>query len=227
LVTDAVEKLGCRVLAAYGQSEVLVLTATTMDEDVLSASRSEGRPLDGVELKIIGSGGEPLPADVAGEICYRSPGAMLTYWHNPEAFERISLADGWRRTGDLGRLDADGYLRVTGRVKGLIIRGGINISVREVEDLLVEHSTVAAAAVVGVPDDVLGERVGAVVVPAPGEEPRLADLVAYLRDERKVAVQKLPERLLVVDELPVNAIGKVQKFELVERIVTEGLGIND
>jgi acyl-CoA synthetase (AMP-forming)/AMP-acid ligase II len=227
LVREAADAIGCRVFAAYGQSEVLLLTSTTVDDDELAASRSDGRPLDGVDIKVVGPEEESLPIGTEGEICYRSPGAMLTYWDNPDAFDKIALPGSWRRTGDLGRLDADGCLRVTGRVKELIIRGGTNISMRELEELLLEHPTVARVAIVGVPDEVLGERVGAVVVPAPGRMPTLADLITYLRDDCKVSKQKLPERFLVVDELPVNATGKVLKFELVKRIAEEGVGVND
>jgi cyclohexanecarboxylate-CoA ligase len=139
---------------------------------------------------------------------------MLQYYRDPEQTAALYTADGHSRSGDLGRMDADGFVRVTGRLKDIVIRGGMNISARELEDLLGDHPAVGSVAVVGFPDDRLGERVCAYVVPAPGQEvPTLEVLTEYLR-ERKVATQKLPERLEITQALPMTATGKIQKHLL-------------
>jgi cyclohexanecarboxylate-CoA ligase/acyl-CoA synthetase len=144
---------------------------------------------------------------------------MLGYWRDPDRTAQAIEPNGVSHSGDLGRVDEDGYLRVTGRIKDLIIRGGTNISAQEVEEHLVSHPKVANAAVVGVPDDRLGERACAFVVPAsPDDPPSLEELTGYLKDERKIAVVKLPERLEVIDELPMTATGKVQKFVLRDKV---------
>ena len=128
-----------------------------------------------------------------------------------------AFAYGWFHSGDLGRMDDDGYIRVTGRKKDLIIRGGTNISPAEVEELILEHPDVAAVSVVGMPDRIMGERMCAFVVPAPGATPTLEAITSFLR-AKKIAVQKLPERLELRDELPHNATGKVEKYKLREEI---------
>jgi non-ribosomal peptide synthetase component E (peptide arylation enzyme) len=134
-------------------------------------------------------------------------------YRDPSLDEEAFGTDGWYRTGDIGRVDADGYLRVTGRLKDIIIRGVENISVKEIEDLLSEHPAVAEVAVVGMPDRKLGERTCAVVVPRPGHTPTLEGLVDFLSG-REIAPQKLPERLELRDQLPKTASGKVVKAVL-------------
>jgi cyclohexanecarboxylate-CoA ligase/acyl-CoA synthetase len=213
----------CKVCTAYGQSELLLCTTVTVDDDPERTINTDGRPIDGLDLKLLGPALEEVRVGEEGEICYRSPGQMLGYWGNPEANAAVDLPGGWRRSGDLGRLRPDGYLRVTGRVKEMLIRGGMNISAREVEDALMSHPTIARAAVVGVPDRVLGDRVGAALVPAPGAAIGVPAVLAYLRDDLKLARQKLPERVLVVDDLPVTATGKILKFELVRRLAETGI----
>jgi cyclohexanecarboxylate-CoA ligase/acyl-CoA synthetase len=213
---------GCRVCTAYGQSELLLCTTVTVDDDEEHATDTDGRPIDGLDLRIIGPDLAELPVGEEGEICYRSPGQMLGYWRNPAANAAVDLPGGWRRSGDLGRLRPDGYVRVTGRAKDMLIRGGMNISAREVEDALTSHPAVGRAAVVGVPDPVLGDRVGAALVPAPGATIDVQAVLAYLRDDLKLARQKLPERVVVADELPMSATGKILKFELVQRLGQAG-----
>ena len=122
-------------------------------------SGSDGSPaLDGVEIRIIDADGAPAAPGVEGEICYRGPGAILGYWREPERSAAVIDGDGWHHVGDLGRADADGYVRVTGRLKDFIIRGGTNISAGEVESLLIAHPDVAGVAVVAYPDERLGEK---------------------------------------------------------------------
>jgi len=202
-----------KVLSIYGQTESLILTTCLPADSDERAATSSGRPAPGVQVAIAGPQGAPLPAGETGEIWYRTPGAMLGYWRNPDATAAAIDGAGWRHSGDLGYLDAAGYLQITGRIKDMIIRGGVNISSREVEEMLEQHPRIAAAAVVGVPDERLGERVGAFVVAA-GAEPTLAELTAFLEERFRLAKQKLPEVLRVLPELPKTATGKVSKQEL-------------
>jgi acyl-CoA synthetase (AMP-forming)/AMP-acid ligase II len=214
LIARVRETLGTtKVLPVYGQTESLILTTCLPGDSDERAASSSGRPVEGVQVAIIDPEGTPLAPGEIGEICYRTPGAMLGYWRNPDATAAMIGDGGWRRSGDLGYLDEADYLQVTGRIKDMIIRGGVNISSREVEEMLEQHPRVVSAAVVGVPDERLGERVGAFVVPT-GAEPTLAELTAFLEERFRLAKQKLPEVLRVVPELPMTATGKVGKQEL-------------
>jgi cyclohexanecarboxylate-CoA ligase/acyl-CoA synthetase len=170
-----------------------------------------------VELTVLDSDGHDLACGVEGEIAQRSPGTMLGYWNDQHRTAEAFDEQGWCRSGDLGRVDENGCLRVTGRLKDIIIRGGTNISAAEVEDHLLAHPKVKQVAVVAMPDRVLGERACAFVVPA-GSAPTLEELTGFLRGERRIAMTKLPERLEIVDALPVTASGKVQKYQLRERV---------
>ena len=138
-----------KVLPVYGQTESLILTTCLSADTDERAATSSGRAVPGAQVAIVGPAGTPLPAGETGEIWYRTPGAMLGYWRNPEASAAAIESDGWRHSGDLGYLDAAGYLQITGRIKDMIIRGGVNISSREVEEMLEQHPRVAAAAIVG------------------------------------------------------------------------------
>jgi acyl-CoA synthetase (AMP-forming)/AMP-acid ligase II len=202
-----------KVLPVYGQTESLILTTCVPGDSDERAALSSGRPVEGVQVAIIDRDGTPFGAGEPGEICYRTPGAMLGYWRDPDANAAMIGDGGWRHSGDLGYLDDAGYLQITGRIKDMIIRGGVNISSREIEEMLEQHPRVVSAAVVGVPDERLGERIGAFVV-ATGAEPTLAELTAFLEEHFRLARQKLPEVLRVVPELPMTATGKVAKQEL-------------
>jgi len=205
----------CAVLPVYGRSEGLLVTSCRVQDPAEKILNSDGRALPGVDLEIRNEAGERMPPGEEGEICHGGPGLMLGYWADPERTAESIGSDGMSRTGDLGRLDSDGYLRITGRVKDLIIRGGTNISAREVEEHLLTHPKVAHVAVVGMPDRVLGERACAFVVPTESADPpTFEELTSYLREDRKIAVVKLPERLEILDELPMTATGKIQKVAL-------------
>ena len=212
---------GCHLLSLYGRSETFLTTMCEQDDPVERSSGSDGRPPAPVELAILGDDGNELPPGEDGEIVQRGAGVMLGYFGDPERTAATFDNQGWCHSGDRGRMDADGYLRVTGRIKDIIIRGGSNISAREVEDHLVSHPKVAQVAVVGMPDRVLGERVCAFVVPA-GEPPGLGELTDFLRHERRIAAWKLPEHLELIESLPMTATGKVQKFALRDRLGTTG-----
>lgn len=210
----------CALLPVYGRSEGLLVTSCRPDDDNAKILSSDGRALPGVALEIRGEDGAEVAAGAEGEICHGGPGLMLGYWRDPDKTAEAIDGRGISRSGDLGRVDADGYLRVTGRIKDLIIRGGTNISAREVEEHLLTHPKVANVAVVGMPDRVLGERACAFVVPK-GRVPTFDELTGYLRDQRKIAVVKLPERLEILDEMPMTATGKIQKFVLREKLAAE------
>lgn len=206
---------GGALMPLYGCTEVLAATCCHNGDPMERRAGSDGSPaLAGIRIKVTDLDGAELPPGEEGEICYWGPGAVLGYWRDPERTAATIDADGWHHTGDLGRLDAEGYLRVTGRLKDIIIRGGTNISAAEVEGHVIEHPDVSQVAVVGYPDDRLGERACAVVVPKKGRTVTLADITGFLRTERHIAPHKLPERLVLVDELPMTASGKVQKFKL-------------
>jgi cyclohexanecarboxylate-CoA ligase len=203
----AAARLGCVLKRAYGSTELPTLTATTMDDDERARTETDGRAIGGAEVLIVAPDGSALNAGEEGEIWGRAP-EMFAGYTDP-SIDALT-PDGWFRTGDLGVVDPDGLLLVTGRLKDIIIRGGENISAQELEDILSTHLAVADIAVVGLPDERFGERVCAVVVLRPGTTLTLDDAVAYLRAHH-VATHKLPERLEVVASLPRTASGKLAK----------------
>lgn len=225
LVEEAATTIpGCRVVSAYGSSEVMMATVCRPGDSVDRVASSDGAPVDGVELRIVSQDGSEAPVGVEGEIRYKGPGRILEYFGRPDLTAGALDADGWWRTGDLGRVDEDGYLRVTGRLKDIIIRGGFNISAREVEEALLEHPAIANVAVVGIPDERLGERACAVVVPHADQRVTLEELGTFLAQKRKIATWKVPERIEFVNGFPLTATGKVQKFALRDRFQQSGSG---
>ncbi|MBN9739294.1 AMP-binding protein [Pseudonocardia sp. Ae707_Ps1] len=207
---------GGLLMPLYGCTELLAVTCCHHGDSLERRAGSDGSPaLEGVNVRLIGPDGESAPTGEEGEICYRGPGGVLGYWREPERTAATIDAEGWHHTGDLGRFDEDGFLRVTGRLKDIIIRGGTNISAGEVEGYVFEHPDVAQVAVVAYPDERLGEKACAVVVPVEGQVPTLESITSFLRS-RDISLQKLPERLVLVAELPMTASGKIQKFRLRE-----------
>jgi acyl-CoA synthetase (AMP-forming)/AMP-acid ligase II len=205
---------GAKILSLYGRSENLTTTTCTVADDPERSLLSDGRALPHSATQVVDDAGAEVPVGEEGDIAYKGPSHMLGYLGRPAETAELYTPAGFSRSGDLGRSDADGYVRVTGRTKDIVIRGGMNISVREIEDLLAEHRGIRGAAVVGMPDVRLGERVCCYIVPAdPAIPPSLEMIKAYLQ-ERGVAVQKTPERLELVTELPTTATGKVQKHLL-------------
>jgi acyl-CoA synthetase (AMP-forming)/AMP-acid ligase II len=208
----------CQILSLYGRSENMTTTLCAPEDDPSKSVTSDGRALSWSSVHVVDEDGAELPVGEAGDIVYRGPSHMLGYYKDPEQTAELFTPDGYSRSGDLGFADAEGFVRVNGRLKDIIIRGGINISSREVEDLLEEHPAVRTVAVVAMPDPRLGERSCAFVVVTPGHEtPTLSDLTAFLR-EKRIAVQKLPERVEVVEALPMTPVGKVRKNVLRDRI---------
>jgi cyclohexanecarboxylate-CoA ligase len=219
LVEKARGALGAKIVSAWGMTEMGAVTLTRLDDDDERSFTTDGCPLPGVETKIVGDDDAPLPAGTVGRLLVRSCSAFGGYLHRPQL--NATDADGWFDTGDLASRDAGGYIRISGRSKDVIIRGGENIPVVEIEALLYRHPAIAAVALVAYADERLGERACAVVVPRLGELIDLPAIVAFLKS-RKVAVNYIPERLLVLDALPVTPSGKVQKFKLREMLREKG-----
>jgi fatty-acyl-CoA synthase len=219
LVRRVKEAFGCRFSIVFGQTELHgVISQTQPDDPPEDQSETIGRPLPQVEVKIIEPiTGEVLPVGERGEICARGYQTMLGYFAMPTETEAAIEKDGWLHTGDLGSMDDRGYLRISGRLKDMIIRGGENIYPREIEDLLFSHPDVSEVAVVGVPDEKWGERVAAVIKPADVHHPPLPDaLRAYCREH--LAKYKAPTDWFFVEQHPFTASGKIQKFVLREDI---------
>jgi acyl-CoA synthetase (AMP-forming)/AMP-acid ligase II len=215
-VVEAARKLlpDAKILSLYGRSENLTTTTCTVEDDPEKSLVSDGAALPHAEVQVVDKLGAKVSIGEEGDIAYKGPSHMLGYLGRPAETAELYTPAGFSRSGDLGRMDADGFVRVTGRTKDIVIRGGMNISVRELEDLLLEHSAVRAAAVVGMPDVRLGERVCCYVIPAdPANPPSLETLKNFLTD-RGVAIQKTPERLELITEMPTTATGKIQKHLL-------------
>jgi acyl-CoA synthetase (AMP-forming)/AMP-acid ligase II len=212
LVGDVRRVFGAQLMSVFGASETYIATCTR-PQDTDDQLATDGIALPGVDIAIVDENGAEVATGVEGEIINRGPNTFLGYLGDP-ALTRRAFRGSWYRFGDLGTIDQDGRIRVTGRIKDIVIRGGENISAREIEELLADHPGVAAVAVVGYPDARLGERCCAVLVPAVGAAaPTLDSLCSFLR-QRGVATYKLPERLHLVDELPMTPTGKVKKADL-------------
>jgi acyl-CoA synthetase (AMP-forming)/AMP-acid ligase II len=205
-------RLPGHLLELYGMLECGFQSHTTLDDDPEEVCGLVGRPLSQMEIRVVDDNGLDCPSGTAGEILTYGPSVTVGYYNNPDANARSFSADGWFATGDIGILDARGYLKIVDRKKELIIRGGANIYPREIEEVLYQHPKVLEAAAVGVPDPRLGERVCACIVPRPGESLSFEELIAFLKD--KIATYKLPESLRLLEALPRTPTGKVQKGPL-------------
>lgn len=217
LVEQARGVLGTKIVSAWGMSENGAVTLIELDDEDERAFNTDGHPLPGVEIKVADDAGQALPAGESGRLLVRACSNFGGYLRRPHL--NGTDADDWFDTGDLARVDAEGYIRITGRSKDVIIRGGENIPVVEIESLLYRHPAIAMAAIVAYPDERLGERACAVVVARPGHSVDLPSIVDFLRRE-KVAVQYIPERLIVRYAMPSTPSGKIQKFKLRELLRT-------
>jgi malonyl-CoA/methylmalonyl-CoA synthetase len=209
------ERTGHTILERYGMSETVMLTSNPYRPESARRGGTVGIPLPGVQLRVAGDGGKVLPAGEIGGIEVKGPNVFKGYWRMPEKTAEDFTADGFFRTGDVGRVDAEGYVTIVGRSKDLVISGGYNVYPAEVEGVLNEQPGVAESAVIGVPHPDFGEAVVAVVVPRPGAAPDPAALTAALKG--RIAAFKVPKRVFVVPDLPRNAMGKVQKSLLREQ----------
>jgi acyl-CoA synthetase (AMP-forming)/AMP-acid ligase II len=224
-LVDAAAAQGIDVLRLYGSTEVLVGTWNRPSSTPAQKRDTDGVAMSHVELRVVDDQGRVLPVGEPGELEVRGPDTCVGFFADPERTAATFHPDGWVRSGDLVTIDADGYLTVVGRKKEIIIRGGINIAPREIEELLVAFPEVERAAVIGLPDDRLGERTCACVVLRPGTALDFATMCDRL-DATGLARYKWPERLEVLGALPATASGKIQKHELVKALMgTEGNGI--
>jgi cyclohexanecarboxylate-CoA ligase len=210
LVRRGTDVLGGLVARVYGSSEFPTFCSGGPGDPMEVCADTDGRPIGPVECRLDGE------VDGVGELLVKGPDLFLGYL-DPELNNASFTDDGYFRTGDLASIDANGGVTIRGRQKDIILRGGENISAKEVEDILYTHPQVKEVAVVAMPDPVMVERACAFVVPAEGVELSLQDLIAYL-GEHRLAKQKYPERLEIIDQLPVTASGKIQKYLLRDRI---------
>ncbi len=222
LMKRVANEMGAReITIAYGQTEASpLITMTSTDDPIEKRVGTVGRPFPGVEAKIVDvATGAEVPDGQQGEVCGRGHDVMLGYYKQPEETARAIDADGWLHTGDLGVRQADGYVRITGRKKEMIIRGGENIAPREIEELLYEHPKVEQATVVGVPDMKFGEEVLAWIKLKSGESATVDEMRDFCR--KNLAHFKAPRYVKFVESFPCTVTGKIQKFRIREQAIEE------
>jgi len=215
-LVERADAAGIPVYRAYGSSEHPVITSGTPDDPAAKRAATDGRIMPGSEIRVLDDDDGEVPVGIDGEIVSRGPELMLGYT-DPRLDVESHLPGGWFRTGDIGRLDADGYLTITDRKKDIIIRGGENIASKEVEDILATHPAVAEAAAVGQPDPRYGERVAVFVQLRPGADLDLDEVRRHFA-AAGAARQKTPELIVPVSELPRGMSGKVRKVDLRDRL---------
>jgi long-chain acyl-CoA synthetase len=211
VLTDFEKAFGCTVLEGYGLSESSPAAAFNHPNRPRKAG-SIGTPIEGVEMRVVDLDGVEVPQGKTGEIQIRGHNVMKGYWNLPDATKATITADGWLNTGDVGKVDEDGYFYIVDRTKDMIIRGGYNVYPREIEEVLYEHPAVAEAAVIGIPHDSLGEEVGAAVALKKGASATADELREYVK--ARVAAYKYPRLVWLVDALPKGPTGKLQKRDI-------------
>jgi len=216
LVRRVEERLGVRFSIVFGTTECSpLITQVRLDDSAPDRAETLGTALPQTEIMIAGPDGAPVPVGQPGELCARGYAVMGGYHDAPQATAAAIDAEGWYHTGDLASLDRRGYLRIEGRIRDMIIRGGENIYPREIEDVLFGHPAIAEAVVVGVPDEQWGEVVAAYLRPVPGQPPPdPGELRAWCRD--RLAPYKTPLHWVFVDAFPMTPSGKIQKYKLRE-----------
>jgi long-chain acyl-CoA synthetase len=210
LMREFEKAFGCAILEGYGLSETSPV-ASFNHPDQPRKPGSIGTPIEGVEMKVVDDDGHEAAQGEVGEIVIRGHNVMKGYWERPDA-TADAIRDGWFHSGDIAKVDEDGYFFIVDRKKDLIIRGGYNVYPREIEELLYEHPAVREAAVVGLPDDEYGEEVGAAVALKDGAEATPEELREFVKEQ--VAAYKYPRRVWLVDELPKGPTGKILKREI-------------
>jgi long-chain acyl-CoA synthetase len=211
VLTDFENAFGCMILEGYGLSETSPVASFNHPDRPRKAG-SIGTPIEGVQMRVVDLDGVEVPQGQAGEIQIRGHNVMKGYWNLPDATKATITPDGWLNTGDIGKVDEDGFFYIVDRTKDMIIRGGYNVYPREIEEVLYEHPAVAEAAVIGIPHDSLGEEVGAAVALKQDAAVTPDELRDYVKD--RVAAYKYPRRVWLVDALPKGPTGKVQKRDI-------------
>ncbi|EFN2497041.1 medium-chain fatty-acid--CoA ligase [Escherichia coli] len=208
------QQLGIKLLSVYGSTESSPHAVVNLDDPLSRFMHTDGYAAAGVEIKVVDDARKTLPPGCEGEEASRGPNVFMGYFDEPELTARALDEEGWYYSGDLCRMDEAGYIKITGRKKDIIVRGGENISSREVEDILLQHPKIHDACVVAMPDERLGERSCAyVVLNAPHHSLSLEEVVAFF-SRKRVAKYKYPEHIVVIEKLPRTASGKIQKFLL-------------
>ena len=208
------QQRGIKLLSVYGSTESSPHAMVNLDDPLSRFMHTDGYAAAGVEIKVVDNARKTLPPGCEGEEASRGPNVFMGYFDEPELTARALDEEGWYYSGDLCRMDEAGYIKITGRKKDIIVRGGENISSREVEDILLQHPKIHDACVVAMPDERLGERSCAyVVLKAPHHSLSLEDVVAFF-SRKRVAKYKYPEHIVVIEKLPRTASGKIQKFLL-------------
>ncbi|EOW8306323.1 medium-chain fatty-acid--CoA ligase [Escherichia coli] len=208
------QQLGIKLLSVYGSTESSPHAVVNLDDPLSRFMHTDGYAAAGVEIKVVDDARKTLPPGCEGEEASRGPNVFMGYFDEPELTARALDEEGWYYSGDLCRMDEAGYIKITGRKKDIIVRGGENISSREVEDILLQHPKIHDACVVAMPDERLGERSCAyVVLKAPHHSLSLEEVVAFF-SRKRVAKYKYPEHIVVIEKLPRAASGKIQKFLL-------------
>ncbi|HBE6100186.1 TPA: medium-chain fatty-acid--CoA ligase [Escherichia coli] len=208
------QQLGIKLLSVYGSTESSPHAVVNLDDPLSRFMHTDGYAAAGVEIKVVDDARKTLPPGCEGEEASRGPNVFMGYFDEPELTARALDEEGWYYSGDLCRMDEAGYIKITGRKKDIIVRGGENISSREVEDILLQHPKIHDACAVAMPDERLGERSCAyVVLKAPHHSLSLEEVVAFF-SRKRVAKYKYPEHIVVIEKLPRTASGKIQKFLL-------------
>jgi fatty-acyl-CoA synthase len=221
LVREVKEKTGCPAMIVYGATEFVSPPAQTnpfTDSDT-ALLETVGKVTETFEIKIVDEDRQAVPVGVIGEIAGRGKSMMLGYYKAEALTRQVLDEDGWYYTGDLGWMDADGYLRIAGRKKDMIIRAGQNIYPAELENTLLTHTKVQMASIVGVPDDIAGEKVVAFIIPQDGTDLNALEVLEFCREH--LAPYKIPREVRFVKEFPMTATGKVLKRELRARLLAE------
>lgn len=217
LIRDVRDKLGCRYHNGYGATEGMT-TLTRADDSLKTILSTVGKPTCPHDTyKVVDFDGRQLPAGSSGELLIKGPGVFTGYYKNPEENEKVFTADGFFKTGDVAKIDEEGYVTLTGRIKEMINRGGESISAVEIERLISDHPGVQLVAVVPMPDKDLGERACAYIQARPGANLEFEGIITFLKS-RNVSVLLLPERIEFVEEMPLTKAGKMDKQALIKDI---------
>jgi len=216
-IKDLREKFQTVFIDSFGMNEFGMGIWCLSDDDPEEVDGSIGRPIPGVEARVVGVDGKPVALGETGELVIKSAGMCAGYYNNDEANAASWDADGWFHSGDLATLDEKGNFRIVGRSKDVIIRGGANVSPREVEEILIKEPRIREASVIGLLDDYYGEVVCACIIAMPGETPTAEEITAYLKP--LVAPYKLPSHVVMVEAFPLNSMGKVRKDVLTKQVL--------